>query len=62
MEDQFSKLTSDEISIKKEPVREVYYFKGTDIIKCEFWVIDYKCHREDGPAEIHYYRNGRKLV
>ena len=39
--------------------RYVEYYDN-DNVECEYYLLNEKYHREDGPARIDYYKNGNK--
>ena len=43
--------------LNENTVKEIYYHENGNK-KCEFYYLDDKFHREDGPASIYYRENG----
>ena len=41
-----------------KPKKHVVYYPGTKKKYREWYTLNDKRHREDGPASIHYYKNG----
>lgn len=44
--------------MSEQPIKETYYYDNNEKVECEIYHLNYKRHREDGPAFISYYKSG----
>ena len=41
------------------PKKTIIYYDNSKVISSEYWCVGGRLHREDGPAKIWYYEDGR---
>ena len=41
------------------PKKTIIYYDNSKVISSEYWCVGGRLHREDGPARIWYYEDGR---